>query len=190
FHMENEFLNTFIDKINANTRANFLFGCTGRWFGIRLDLMSCCLTFVTAILSVVLRHQMETSSVALALSYCINLTALFQWAKELMNFYQGNIVPPINWPTEGRFQFENYKLKYRPELEPVLKGINLEVIPRNKIGVIGRTGAGKSSIFQALFRLTEPSTTEGKILIDGIDIHTISLNDLRSILSIIPHFTC
>ncbi|CAF1441747.1 unnamed protein product [Adineta steineri] len=144
--------------------------------------MTCCLTFVTAILSVVLRHQMETSAVALASSYCINLTALFQWAVRQSAETQ-------NYMTR-RIEFGIYKLKYRPELEPVLKGINLEIIPRNKIGVTGRTGAGKSSIFQALFRLTEPSTTEGKMLIDGIDIHTISLNNLRSILSIIPHFTC
>ncbi|CAF1620969.1 unnamed protein product, partial [Adineta ricciae] len=209
FHNEEQFLNLFVNKINAHTRAFFLFQCTGRWFGIRLDLMTCCLTFLTAILSIVLRKQMEPSDVALALSYCISLTALFQWAvrqsAETENFmtsaervdeyshlppehdfYQGKVIPPANWPHEGRIRFENYQLKYRPELEPVLKGINFEILPGNKIGVIGRTGAGKSSIFQALFRLTEPLTTEGKILIDDIDIHTISLNDLRSVLNIIP----
>ncbi|CAF1231508.1 unnamed protein product [Adineta ricciae] len=209
FHVENEFLNLFIEKINANSRASFLFHCTSRWFGIRLDLMTCCLTVFTAILSIVLRHQMETSSIALALSYCISLTGVFQWtirqSAETENFMtsaerideyshlcsedslsQGKIIQPANWPYEGRIQFENYKLKYRPELEHVLKGINLEIIPQNKIGIIGRTGSGKSSIFQGLFRLTEPSTVEGKILIDGIDIHSINLIDLRSILNIIP----
>ncbi|CAF0946034.1 unnamed protein product [Rotaria sordida] len=209
FNMENDFVNLFIDKINANTRAFFIFTCSGRWFGFRLDLMTCCLTFLTATLCVALRKSMDPSSVALALSYCISLTTLFQWgvrqSAETENFmtsaerideyshipseagfYKEESEPPVNWPFEGRIQFENYKLRYRPELEPVLKGINLEILPRNKIGIIGRTGAGKSSIFQALFRLTDKSTIDGKIFIDGIDISKISLNDLRSILNIIP----
>ena len=209
FRMENEFIHLFIDKVNANTRAFFIFACSGRWFGLRLDLLTCCLTLVTALLSVTLRNSLDASAVALGLTYCISLTALFQWgvrqSAETENFmtsaerideyshlpvepdfYQGVCEPPKNWPTEGRIQFENYKLRYRPELEPVLKGLNLDILPRHKIGVIGRTGAGKSSIFQALFRLTERATTEGKILIDGVDISTISLSQARIVLNIIP----
>jgi ATP-binding cassette subfamily C (CFTR/MRP) protein 4 len=209
FNMENDFVNLFIDKVNTNSRAFFVLSYLSRWFGLRLDMLICCLTFLTAILSVSLRTSMDPSSVALGLSYCINLIAIFQWGvrqsaeTEIFmtsaerideyscipsesNFYKGESEPPINWPTEGAIQFENYKLKYRSELQPVLKGINLNIVPRNKIGIIGRTGAGKSSIFQALFRLTDKSTIDGQILIDGIDISTISLNDLRSIFNIIP----
>ncbi|UJR17739.1 hypothetical protein I4U23_004637 [Adineta vaga] len=209
FNMENEFVNLFIEKVNANTRAYFIFVSSSRWFGLRLDLMTCCLTFLTAILSIVLRRSVDSSSIALSLSYCISLTSIFQWAvrqsAETENymtsaerideysrlppeedFYNGETKPPIHWPNEGKIQFDNYKLRYRPELEPVLKGMNLEIIPQDKVGIIGRTGAGKSSIFQALFRLIPKSTTEGKILIDGININEISLNDLRSILNIIP----
>ena len=209
FNMENDFVNLFIDRVNANSRAFFIFSCSGRWFGLRLDLLTCCLTFLTAILSVTLRRTMDASSVALGLSYCITLTSLFQWgvrqSAETENymtsaerideysrispeegFYKEESQPPINWPVEGTIEFENYKLRYRPELEPVLKGLNLKIDSRSKIGIIGRTGAGKSSIFQALFRLTDKSTTDGKILIDGIDISRISLNDLRSVLNIIP----
>jgi ATP-binding cassette subfamily C (CFTR/MRP) protein 4 len=209
FNMENDFVNLFIDKVNANTRAFFIFACTSRWFGLRLDLMTCCLTLLTAVLSVALRKSLDPASVALGLSYCIALTAQFQWgvrqSAEIENymtsaerideyshippeagFYKEESEPPVNWPFEGRIEFKNYKLRYRRELEPVLKGINLEILPQNKVGIIGRTGAGKSSIFQALFRLTDKPTTEGQILIDGIDISKISLNDLRSILNIIP----
>ncbi|CAF3578840.1 unnamed protein product [Rotaria sp. Silwood1] len=209
FKVENDFLNSFTDKINANTRALFIFMCSTRWFGLRLDLMTCCLTFLTAILSVVLRKNLDASSVALGLSYCINLTDLFQWAvrqsAETENymisaerideyshipaepgFYKDELEPPSNWPTEGRIEFNEYKLSYRSELEPVLKDINLIIEPHNHIGIIGRTGAGKSSIFQALFRLIDKSTTNGRIFIDGVDISRISLNDLRSILNIIP----
>ncbi len=209
FKVEEDFMNSFINKVNANTRAVFVFICSTRWFGLRLDLMTCCLTFVTAILSVALRKNMDPSSVALGLAYCINLSDLFQWgvrqSAETENymisaerideyshippepgFYQEESEPPANWPAEGRIQFDQYKLSYRSELEPVLKGINLIIEPHHKIGIIGRTGAGKSSIFQALFRLTDKSTIDGKILIDGVDISRISLNDLRSNLNIIP----
>jgi ATP-binding cassette subfamily C (CFTR/MRP) protein 4 len=209
FKVEDHFLNSFIDKVNGNTRALFMFICSTRWFGLRLDLMACCLTFLTAILSVTLRKNMDASSVALGLTYSISLSDLFQWgvrqSAETENymvsaerideyshippepgFYKAESEPPANWPVEGRIQFDGYKLSYRSGLEPVLKGINLIIEPHNKIGIIGRTGAGKSSIFQALFRLIDKSTTDGKILIDGIDINTISLNDLRSILNIIP----
>jgi ABC-type multidrug transport system fused ATPase/permease subunit len=207
--MENDFVNLFIDKVNTNTRAFFIFSCSSRWFGLRLDLMTCCLTFSTAILSVALRNSLDSSSVGLGLSYCITLTTLFQWAvrqsaetenymtsAERINeyshmppeagFYKEEVEPSINWPTEGRIEFKNYKLKYRPELASVLKDINLKISPRDKIGVIGRTGAGKSSIFQALFRLIDKSTTDGQIFIDGIDISKISLKNLRSVLNIIP----
>jgi ATP-binding cassette subfamily C (CFTR/MRP) protein 4 len=209
FKVEDDFLSLFIDKINTNTRAFFLFTCSTRWFGLRLDLLTCCLTFCTAILSVILRKTMDPAAVALGLAYSISLSDLFQWgvrqSAETENymtsaerideyshippepgFYKEELEPPTNWPVEGRIEFEGYKLSYRSELEPVLKGINLKIEPRNKIGIIGRTGAGKSSIFQALFRLTDKSTTHGRILIDGIDISRISLNDLRSNLNIIP----
>ena len=209
FKVENEFVNSFIDKVNANSRAFFIFLCSSRWFGLRLDLMTCCLTFFTAILSVALRKNVDASSVALGLTYSMSLADIFQWgvrqSTETENYmvsterineycripsepglYKEESEPPANWPVEGKIEFERYKLSYRPELEPVLIDINLKIEPRDKIGIIGRTGAGKSSIFQALFRLTDKSTTGGKILIDGVDISRISLDDLRSSLNIIP----
>lgn len=84
----------------------------------------------------------------------------------------------------GFIEFENVKLKYRPDLDFVLKGVSLKILPREKIGVVGRTGAGKSSLMLALFRLVE--SAEGSIKIDGIDISKIGLTDLRSKMSIIP----
>lgn len=92
--------------------------------------------------------------------------------------------PPMNWPTEGAVQFTDLKLRYRPGLDLVLKGVSAEIKPREKIGVVGRTGAGKSSLMLALFRLVEPA--EGGVAIDGEDISRLGLDDLRSRLSIIP----
>ncbi|CAF1443909.1 unnamed protein product [Adineta steineri] len=209
FKVTDDVLTSFMTKIDANTRAVFIFHSLSRWFGLRLDLLTCCVTFLTAILSVVLRQSLDAASVGLGLTYAINLSDIFQWAvrqsAETENymtsaerideysripmesdFYNGELQPPSDWPMEGKIEFHEYKLSYRSELEPVLKGINLKIEPYNKIGIIGRTGAGKSSIFQALFRLTDKSTTNGKILIDGIDINRISLNVLRSNLNIIP----
>lgn len=96
---------------------------------------------------------------------------------------QGTVVP-ARWPTEGHLQVEGLVAGYAPDLPPVLKGLSFEVTSNQRIGVIGRTGAGKSSLTLALFRFLE--AREGKIVIDGIDISKMQLHDLRSRLAIIP----
>lgn len=87
------------------------------------------------------------------------------------------------WPECGKIQFKDVFLRYSTDDPDVLKNLNFVINPREKIGIVGRTGAGKSSLIQALFRLAE---IEGSILIDEIDIKTISLSKLRSSISIIP----
>ena len=115
-----------------------------------------------------------------------------------------NNTPGGEWPMRGAIEFKNYKLRYREGLELVLKGVNVKIAPREKVGIVGRTGAGKSSLLLALFRLVEAA--EGSILIDEVDISNIGISlikrttdfkiltfsfsaglfDLRSKLSIIP----
>jgi len=92
--------------------------------------------------------------------------------------------PPSHWPAEGRMEFKDVVFKYRPELPHVLKGLSMSIQAGEKVGIVGRTGAGKSSIMTALYRLVE--LTSGSISIDGVDISTVGLTDLRSALSIIP----
>ncbi|KII85750.1 hypothetical protein PLICRDRAFT_144304 [Plicaturopsis crispa FD-325 SS-3] len=92
--------------------------------------------------------------------------------------------PSDQWPTAGEVVFSQYSTQYRPELEPVLKNISMTIKSREKIGVCGRTGAGKSSLLLALFRIIEP--TSGTIFIDGVDITKIGLHNLRSAISIVP----
>ena len=92
--------------------------------------------------------------------------------------------PPAAWPTQGRLSVSDLVVGYAPDLPPVLNGISFDVEPNQRVGVVGRTGAGKSSLTLALFRFLE--AREGKILIDGVDISTIRLYDLRSRLAIIP----
>lgn len=95
--------------------------------------------------------------------------------------------PPGDWPQEGHVSVENYATRYRPGLELVLHGISFSVKPAEKVGIVGRTGAGKSSLTLALFRLVESAA--GRIVIDGKDIAAMGLHDLRSKLTIIPQFS-
>lgn len=92
--------------------------------------------------------------------------------------------PPAGWPSKGEIQFNNYQVRYRPELDLVLKGITCDIRSSEKIGVVGRTGAGKSSLTNSLFRILEAAG--GQITIDGVDIASIGLHDLREKLTIIP----
>ena len=88
------------------------------------------------------------------------------------------------WPTEGRLEFREYSAKYSKNNDYVLNEINAVILPGEKIGIVGRTGAGKSSIFQAIYRMAHQNS--GSIRIDGVDIEKLSLRQLRSRLAIIP----
>ncbi|CAF3210343.1 unnamed protein product [Rotaria sp. Silwood2] len=167
FDVQVDFLNMFIERIDNNSRAYFILFTAASWFGLRLDLLASLLTLVTAILAVALRHQIDPSAAALSISYCITLTGLFQWSMrqsaEAENFmtsaervheygqllpesHQNNqksnvlIQPTSDWPSRGIIEFKDYTFRYRPELDPVLKNLNLRIQSTEKIGVIGRTG--------------------------------------------------
>nr|QNH67890.1 ATP-binding cassette transporter subfamily C member 4 X7 [Brachionus rotundiformis] len=148
---------------------------------------------------------LKSGQIGLLMVYLFQLFDLFQWCVVLSTMVEnlmtsieriveytnipseplkeGKIEPPINWPTSGEIKFENVSLSYDKNLPNVLKGISLNINSGEKIGIVGRTGAGKSSFFQAIFRMYEP---KGKIFIDGVDITQLSLNNLRTKLTIIP----
>ena len=94
-----------------------------------------------------------------------------------------NEKPPEDWPSKGELRMEDVAFRYSPELPMVLKNLNFSVKPSEKVGIVGRTGAGKSSLLSVLYRLAEPY---GQITIDGVDTKTIGLHDLRKKMSIIP----
>ena len=173
FDVQDDFLNMFMERIDTNSRAYFILFASGRWFGLRLDLMTSLITLVTAILAVALRNQMDPSSAALSISYCITLTGLFQWGirqlAEAENFmtsaeriheygqlesenHQNSnksdilIQPADDWPSRGIIEFKDYTFRYRPELDPVLKSLNLRIESKQKVGVIGRTGETRSPL--------------------------------------------
>ncbi|CAH0600342.1 unnamed protein product [Chrysodeixis includens] len=153
---------------------------------------------------------MDGSNVGLAITQSISLTGIFQWGMRQSAEMENQMTsvervleytklpqesalrvsqekkPPADWPAEGAIDFDNLSLRYSPEGNLVLNKLNFHIEPQEKIGIVGRTGAGKSSIIQALFRL---AYLEGTISIDGIDITSIGLHDLREKLSIIPQVT-
>ena len=92
--------------------------------------------------------------------------------------------PALTWPESGHITFDSFSVKYREGLEDVLKNLSIDIQPGEKIGIVGRTGAGKSSLTLALFRILEYS--KGNIIIDGVDIKLIGLHDLRHKITIIP----
>jgi len=92
--------------------------------------------------------------------------------------------PPSNWPSKGSVEFINYSTRYRTDFDLVLKDLTFKILPGEKVGVVGRTGAGKSSMALALFRALEAE--KGKILIDDIDVGTIGLHDLRENVVMVP----
>ncbi|CAK9253360.1 unnamed protein product, partial [Sphagnum jensenii] len=104
--------------------------------------------------------------------------------KEIADYYNEMTKPNPKWPQKGEIKFSNYSTKYREGLDLVLNKITLKVNQSEKVGIVGRTGAGKSSLTLALFRLIEP--VDGTIFIDNVDVTTLGLYDLRSRLTIIP----
>ena len=171
-------------------------------------MLSILLTLAVSVLTVAVRLSISPSQVGVALSQVVTIQQSFAWlvlhiaasendmnSVERVIHYAENIEqeppheipemrPKAPWPAEGRIEIRDVFLKYRPGLPDVLRGLTMDVAPGEKIGIVGRTGAGKSSIMTALYRLVELSA--GSILIDGVDISKIGLKDLRSALAIIP----
>ncbi|GMK55176.1 hypothetical protein CspeluHIS016_0202320 [Cutaneotrichosporon spelunceum] len=196
-----------VKRMDVENRGYYMTIINQRWLGIRLDLLGSLLTFSVALI-VVLNNKVSAAHSGLGLSTMLTIQQVFSWlvrqlaevendmvGAERLMYYAHNLEqepaheiperkPAPEWPAEGEITFDNVVMKYRPELPEVLKGLTIHIKPAEKIGIVGRTGAGKSSIMSALFRITELSS--GSITIDGTDIATIGLDDLRSRLSIIP----
>eukprot|EP00172_Hildenbrandia_rubra_P001929 Plantae.Rhodophyta-Hildenbrandia_rubra.ctg2564.p1 GENE.Plantae.Rhodophyta-Hildenbrandia_rubra.ctg2564~~Plantae.Rhodophyta-Hildenbrandia_rubra.ctg2564.p1 ORF type:complete len:1432 (+),score=206.38 Plantae.Rhodophyta-Hildenbrandia_rubra.ctg2564:367-4662(+) len=205
---QNKFQTIFQNRIDDNQRAYWQFTCAGRWIAVRLDVLSGCVVLATSIIIVSISSKLNPGLAGVALTQSLMMTGLFQWGvrqkTECENFFTSvericamtaeapteapAIIPEnrpdLSWPSGGVVEFNEVVLRYRPPLDPALKKLSFKTKPHERIGICGRTGAGKSSIFVALFRMIELS--EGYILIDGIDISKIGLRDLRTALAIVP----
>lgn len=196
--------------VDLENRALFLSVTNQRWLAIRLDFLGGIMVFVVAILAVSGTNGISPAQVGLVLTYTTSLTQLcglvtrqsaevenyMNSVERVLQYSRKDLIvqeaahevpeckPSASWPSEGAIDFEAIRMSYRSGLPEVLKGITMHIHGGEKVGIVGRTGAGKSSMLLALFRIVELSA--GSIHIDGMDISKIGLRDLRSKISIIP----
>uniref|UniRef100_A0A8D0CYJ5 ABC-type glutathione-S-conjugate transporter n=1 Tax=Sander lucioperca TaxID=283035 RepID=A0A8D0CYJ5_SANLU len=193
--------------IDNNQEAYFPRFVATRWLAVNLEFLGNLLVLAAAILSVQGRDELSPGIVGLAVSHSLQVTGILSWIVRSWTDVENNIVSvervkeydntpkeaawtiedsflPAAWPTTGNIQFEDYGLQYRKGLDWALNDINIDIQDREKVGIVGRTGAGKSSLALGIFRILEAA--KGRIFIDGIDIAQIGLHDLRSRITIIP----
>ncbi|OMO92331.1 hypothetical protein COLO4_17675 [Corchorus olitorius] len=199
-------------SMDNNIRFTLANMSSNRWLAIRLETLGGLMIWLTATITVWQNGKVENqsafaSTMGLLLSYTLNISSLLSGvlrqasrAENSLNAVErvGTYInlpleapdlivshrPPPGWPSSGLIQFADVFLRYRPELPPVLSGLSFTASPCEKLGIVGRTGAGKSSVLNALFRIVE--LEKGRILIDGCNIARFGLTDLRKVLSIIP----
>ncbi|KAK6465616.1 hypothetical protein DFJ63DRAFT_25619 [Scheffersomyces coipomensis] len=203
---------SYKNELNVNTLANsnFTNSVCGKWLSTRLQIISNAIIFgssLTILSTLGTSYQFSPGLVGFAMANGLGLTSMLSsiismWASiETMTVSLERIIeycylkseaaeviednrPPLSWPAEGSISFKSYSTKYRENLDPVLKNLSLDIKPGEKVGIVGRTGAGKTTVAMSVFRIIEP--TEGYIEIDGINTSSIGLSDLRQHLNIIP----
>ncbi|XP_060528661.1 multidrug resistance-associated protein 1-like [Cylas formicarius] len=206
YGQQNRFINDSEEKVDRNQMCIYPNMCANRWLGIRLEMIGN-LIILFAALFAVLGNNLMPALVGLSVSYSMQVTNSLNFLIRAVSEVETNVVcierikeyteypqeapwdipntkPKESWPENGAVEFQNYRVRYRPGLDLVLRGINVNIKGGEKIGIVGRTGAGKSSLTLALFRIIEAA--DGKIKIDGIDVADIGLHSLRSRLTIIP----
>ena len=207
FGYQRKYMALFHEKVDEHLKFRIIMnGCT-QWYNMNLDLIS--FGFVTFLITftILFKDKFSASAVAIIYTYCDKMKMNLIHGLRTLTFYENSMIgyercieytkciseapkkcgtdnKLENWPSLGKIEFINFSVKYRPDTEIVLKNLNFLIQGKEKIGIVGRTGSGKSTITLCLFRILE--ATEGKILIDDIDISTIGLDMLRNNLTIIP----
>ena len=193
--------------IDRNSSLFLYFQLSSRWLALRLDGIGITMFACIAASLFISLGRNSTEFVGLGLVYSLQVTGLLQWTVRTFIETENNLVSvqrlsrytdsiPVeryedessnassSWPTQGTIQASNVKMKYRENLPEVLRDVSFEIRDGEKIGICGRTGSGKSSLFSTLLRIVESHS--GKIMIDGVDISKVGLKRLRSSIALIP----
>ncbi|KAK4405561.1 ABC transporter C family member 4 [Sesamum angolense] len=208
FRKQDKFFHGNIDRVDTNLRMSFHNSASNEWLGFRLEMIgSFVLCIATVFLILLPSTIVKPEYVGLSLSYGLPLNSVLYWTIYLGSVLENRMVsverikqfinipseaawrkpdspPSPDWPNRGEIEIKNLQVRYRHNTPLVLKGISLTINGGEKIGVVGRTGSGKSTLIQVFFRLLEPYA--GTIIVDGIDICKLGLHDLRSRFGIIP----
>ncbi|XP_067656381.1 multidrug resistance-associated protein 1-like [Haliotis asinina] len=206
YGMGERFIGQFLRRVDKNNVFHYAAVSANRWLKLRLEFLGN-VVILSAVFFAVVTPGISGGMVGLSVMYAVQVTAALNMLVQVTTQLETNIVsveriveysslptegawivadhrPPPEWPEEGEVELNNLQVRYRPELEMVLQGISARFAPSEKVGVVGRTGAGKSSLTLALFRILDAEG--GSISIDGLDIADIGLHDLRSRLTILP----
>lgn len=199
FKMESE------KRVDYNQLMSYPSIIANRWLAIRLEIVGAMVVFFAALFAMLSRDTIGAAMVGLSITYALQISAVLSFLVRMTAEVETNIVAVERleeytvlpreaewqvgtvdkaWPVHGQVEFNNYKIRYREGLDLVIRGISLSVKGGEKIGIVGRTGAGKSSLTLGLFRIVEAAG--GEIVIDGLDISKMGLHQLRSRLTIIP----
>ncbi len=207
YKAEERYIEEHDKRVDHSNVAFWYVNLSNRWLGVRLDWLGSFMVAVTTVAAIATAGDVDPGLAALSITYALTITNLLNWlvrtqaqtesflaSVERVQHYTRveqeapahipETAPPAEWPQAGQVQFEKYSMRYREGAPLVLKEVSFTVPPGAKVGVCGRTGAGKSSLMAALFRMVEAAS--GRIVIDGVDISTIGLDDLRSKMAIIP----
>lgn len=201
------FINESEDKVDFNQVCYYPSIIANRWLAVRLEMVGNLIILFAALFAILNKDSMSPGMVGLSISYALQITQTLNWLVRMTSDVETNIVAverikeygetkpeapwendtvtlPKDWPEVGTVEFKNFQVRYREGLDLVLKGISFTVPGGEKVGIVGRTGAGKSSLTLALFRIIE--SAGGQIIIDGVDIASLGLHALRGRLTIIP----
>lgn len=204
---ERRFIRDNLIKVNTQGRPFIYLWACNRWLAFRADALGNLVAFFAGVFIILNLGKIDPGAAGISLSYAMGFTENVLWlvrqyaineqnmnsmerVKEYLDVEQEaepiieDNRPPREWPDKGSVEFVDYSTRYRAELDPVLRNITLKINAKEKVGIVGRTGAGKSSLALAIFRALEADT--GKILIDDVEIGKIGLQDLRENITIVP----
>ncbi|BAT98421.1 hypothetical protein VIGAN_09207600 [Vigna angularis var. angularis] len=208
FNMADRFFKNYLNLVDTDATMFFHSNAAIEWLILRIQALQNLTVFTAALLLVLLpKGYVAPGLVGLSLSYGFSLTGTVVYLTRMFCNLSNYVIsverikqfiripaeasaivednrPPPCWPSKGRIDLQSLEIRYRPNSPLVLKGISCTFQEGSRVGVVGRTGSGKTTLISALFRIVEP--TGGDILIDGINICSIGLKDLRIKLSIIP----